>query len=152
MLQVKAFPRTRTRSTEHSFEKRFAAILKEMGFYSRHMSDHNAGVPDRYVQRGQWIEFKSLFKKRGLFALGEGLTPEQHRTMKDLNNAGDDVYYCALLDTGYGEKNVILMPYWRTDSPDSNYHPGDAPNWLNEYIFPNDKESIERAIGRTLHE
>lgn len=93
-----------TRSTEASFERRFADRLSEMGIYSRHMSDHVPGLPDRYVVGGVWIEFKSLYRAKSVFTCFEGMSPEQHRTAGDLVKAGDQVFWCALLATNDGKK------------------------------------------------
>ena len=112
MLSVTNYKQVRTRSTEAAFENAFAARLRKAQVYSRHMSDAIPGLPDRYIRGGMWIEFKSLFRKRGEFTHGEGLSAEQKRTMADLCAAGDRVFYCALLDTGSGDK-TFAWETWR---------------------------------------
>lgn len=109
MLQVGNFKKAKTRSTESAVEKLWAATWREMDIYSRHMSDALAGLPDRYVQGGRWVEFKSLYRVRGGFTYGEGLSTEQKRTMADLAAAGDKVFYCAQLDGWSAGKRYIFL-------------------------------------------
>lgn len=120
MLTVKQFKGSRTRSTEASVERAWAQTWKDLGVYSRHMSDHVPGLPDRYISGGRWVEFKSLWRARGGFTVGEGLSPEQWRTASDLLNAGDKVWYCAQLDGWSEGKCYLILPMedvigWRGD-------------------------------------
>ncbi len=110
MLQVQNFKQKQTRSTEASFERRFASHLTAKHVYSRHMSDALPGLPDRYVAPANWIEFKSIQRARRGFTMYEGLSVEQRRTMTDLSNAGDRVYYCSLLDDTKTKK--IFFSRW----------------------------------------
>ena len=108
IADFKAAPR---RSTESAVEKAWAATWREMGIYSRHMADAVPGLPDRYIGGGKWVEFKSLYRVRGEFTYGEGLTAEQIRTCSDLTDAGDSVYYCAQLDGWEHGKRYLFVPF-----------------------------------------
>lgn len=109
MLTVESRKPKARRSTESSVEKLWAATWTEMGIYSRHMSDHVPGLPDRYLGQGRWVEFKSLWRARGNFMFGEGLSTEQIRTAKDLTAAGDQVFYCAQLDGWPRGKSYVFL-------------------------------------------
>lgn len=108
MLSVGQFKPQAKRSTEAAVERLWAETWKQMGIYSRHMSDAIPGLPDRYIRGGRWVEFKSLYRKRGGFTHGEGMSPEQRRVAADLLNAGDKVWYIAQLD-GWEEGKCYLM-------------------------------------------
>jgi hypothetical protein len=111
MLKVADFKAKPTRSTESAVEKAWAATWKKLGVYSRHMSDHVPGLPDRYIAGGNWVEFKSLFRVRGGFTYGEGLSPEQIRCCHALHQAGDNVFYCAQLDGWQCGKKYVFLPW-----------------------------------------
>lgn len=110
-MKVSDFKAKPTRSTELSVEKLWAATWKAMGVYSRHMADAVPGLPDRYIKGGCWVEFKSLYRVRGEFTFGEGLSAEQIRTCSDLWEAGDVVFYCAQLDGWSRGKRYVFMPW-----------------------------------------
>lgn len=132
MLKVQDFQKIHARSTERSVERAWADTWEDMGIYSRHMSDAVPGLPDRYVRGGRWVEFKSLWRKRGGFTVGEGLSQEQWRTAADLLNAGDKVWLISQLD-GWSEGKVYLMlPMedvigWRGDRVRSEWLVGVTP-------------------------
>lgn len=100
----------RTRSTERAVEQAWARTWADLGIYSRHMSDAVPGLPDRYIAGGRWVEFKSLWRKKGGFTIGEGLSPEQRRTAAELLSAGDQVFYIAQLDGWEAGKRFIVLP------------------------------------------
>lgn len=140
MLTVKGQRVKTERSTsEHAFEERWAEALASVGLYSRHMADRNAGVPDRYIQGGRWIEFKSLFAARGKFSLGEGLTTEQHTTCKALAEAEDEVWYCALLESAKGRR-FIFIPYHVIVSVNMRYGGCDFIVGANGLLVPPGEE------------
>lgn len=111
MLKVQNFKTRARRSTETAVEGAFAATWNLMGLYSRHMSDAVPGLPDRYLAGGIWVEFKSLYRVRGEFTYGEGLSPEQLVVGRELRLAGDRVYYCAQLDGWSRGKCYVFLPF-----------------------------------------
>lgn len=113
VISVKDFKAKPARSTESAVEKAWVKTWKDLGIYSRHMSDAVPGLPDRYIRGGNWVEFKSLYRVRGEFTFGEGLSPEQIRCCDDLTKAGDSVFYVAQLDGWKHGKRYIYMP-WRS--------------------------------------
>jgi hypothetical protein len=77
------------------------------------MSDAVAGLPDRYLPSGIWVEFKSLYRVRGGFTFGEGLSAEQWIQCEALALNGDKVFYCAQLDGWEHGKRYIFTPFTR---------------------------------------
>jgi hypothetical protein len=137
MLSVTQFKPKDKRSTEHAVEVAWAATWKDLGIYSRHMSDKIPGLPDRYIRGGHWVEFKSLWRVRGGFTYGEGLTTEQKRTCADLTRAGDQVFYCAQLD-GWEHGKRYIFKNW-SDIADQL---GQPINHLTD-TWPGTKQSRE---------
>jgi hypothetical protein len=110
-MRVSDFTAAPKRTSEHAFEVAFSDLLTEQGIYNRHMADRVPGVPDRYVAYGRWIEFKSLYRKRGEFKFGEELSIEQWRTCEDMWKGGDWVFYSALLDGWKEGQKFVLLPF-----------------------------------------
>lgn len=108
MLTVKSSTKAQRRTSETQFEGMFVDALKRQGIYSRHMADRMAGVPDRYVGGGTWVELKSLVSGKQWVRAGEGLSVPQKRTMSELADAGDNVHYLALILLPSGKKVMIL--------------------------------------------
>lgn len=131
MKSVSDFGGTQKRASEASVERKLAAALTKLGIYSRHMSDAVPGLPDRYVRGGNWIEVKSLWRKRGGFAFGEGLSPEQKRVGRELVSAGDRVFYFAQLDGWELGKVFVLMPFQTIATKQSGEI---MDQWCREYF------------------
>lgn len=98
-MKVEDFKKKPRIPRESAFEK---TVCDALGIYSRHMSDRLAGVPDRYVAGGTWIEFKVNGRP----------TMEQNRTMDGLVRAGDKVWVCTLKVGKDGSK--IILEKWGT--------------------------------------
>jgi hypothetical protein len=105
MLTVDQFPKGRPPISEATFEAALARAIERLGGYSRHMNDAIPGLPDRYIQGGRWAELKSITFKRDV-AFGSGLEKEQKRQMTVLSDAGDEVFYVALVQHDVGEKFI----------------------------------------------
>ena len=93
-MKVEDFKKKPRIPRESAFEK---TVCDALGLYSRHMSDRLAGVPDRYVAGGTWIEFKVNGKP----------SKEQQRTMERLVQAGDNVWVCTLKVGKDGSKIIL---------------------------------------------
>ena len=85
MLTVKPKAKAQSRTSERQFEKMFVDALKAHGIYSRHMADRIAGLPDRYLAGGTWVELKSVIAGKQILRAGEGLSPEQRGKQHDEN-------------------------------------------------------------------
>jgi hypothetical protein len=112
-LAVGASKKQRRRSTEHRFEQRVANCLTEMGIWNYHACpDWSPGIPDRYLQGGRWIEFKSL-AYRDSFTWKYRIFPnEQGRKLEELWRAGDKPYVCILLHHDDDEHPRLLLQPW----------------------------------------
>lgn len=110
MLSVKNYAKAHAPTTEKGFEKTFVSFLEKLDIYSRHMSDAVPGLPDRYIEGGRWVELKSISFTRDV-AFGAGLDIAQRNQMTDLSEAGDRVWYMALLQHTSGAKFVWLVPW-----------------------------------------
>lgn len=154
MLSVKAKSKAQFRTSERQFESMFVEALKRKGIFSRHMSDRNAGLPDRYLAGGTWVELKSLLcPQRGLPA-GYGLSPEQKRSMAELHDAGDYVYYLALILLPCGKK-VCVLEHVTGALDDRIIHPVTTLESLKVetstmIVRPYTQEGLDKIINRIV--
>lgn len=102
---------------EVPFDKKCGAILKQkLGLWNwKPYERARAGIPDRYVIGGNWIEFKHVIypmrNDRNLLRTnGKVFSPAQIRTMDDLVAAGDRVFVCILISTPSFER--VLLEQW----------------------------------------
>jgi len=132
-------------TSETAFEGNFSDALKAHGIWSRHMRDQSAGVPDRYLGAGRWVELKSFpCPVRGLPA-GYRLEPEQRAVMRELVKAGDRVWYLALVALD-GKKFLTLQ------------EPRDALNkelvypiaFVRQFI-PYTSEGLDKIVWKIQH-
>lgn len=108
-MRVKDFKAKLARSTEGSFEAKFASALSTKAIYSRHMSDRNSGVFDRYISSGIWVELKSIEKARGMIEAGEEMSPAQHAFAREMQEH-DECWYLAKVHVGK-DAYICFMPY-----------------------------------------
>lgn len=110
-LRVSDFKKKPRRTTEAAFEALFAETLNDAKLYHRHMSDRFSGVPDQYIQRGWWVELKSLEYANGSVPYAAGMSIEQRVVCQGMCEADEKVMYLALVTTNEGQF-VIYMPMW----------------------------------------
>lgn len=109
-LSLDSNRKTVSRTTEARFEKR---VADNLGVFSYHCSEKNfAGVPDRYVAGGNWIEFKVIpcsssraVNPKRLFRI------EQRRWLSKLDAQGDRSWACVMFQAS-GGAYIVLEP-WR---------------------------------------
>jgi len=111
-LQAEA-SKTRSRSTEAAFEKRFAKALTRLGLLSYHTSEKFiSGIPDRYVVGGNWIEFKAIpYTGKRQITPVRFFSASQKLWMNRLGEAGDRVWVCILFQPENGNPLAILCPW-----------------------------------------
>ena len=114
-LEVKKTKRRRANSTEAAFEKRFATALSKQGRVSYHTAEKFIeGIPDRYTCGGIWIEFKVVpYSGKRRINLLRYFSPAQKLWMTRLENGGDIVYGCVLLQPENGDPRIVLQS-WHT--------------------------------------
>lgn len=109
-MRVSDFKKKIRRTSEKSFEDMFAECLTERGIYSRHMSDKFAGVFDRYVEGGRWVELKSLEYASGVVPYAAGMSVAQKRFGEDIvDKSEDEAWYLALIHV-CTEQYVVMCP------------------------------------------
>jgi len=112
-LTVRATVRSRKGSTEATFEKRVADVLKKLGLFSYHVAERwYAGIPDRYVVGGNWIEFK-VIPCSGTRAVNPYrlFKPGQRNFLDKFAKSGDRTWACVMFQPEAGEPYMILLPW-----------------------------------------
>lgn len=92
-LIVSSFKKKPRRTSEASFEERFAKGVRRLGKDTWHPQFREPGWPDRYVSGGIWAELKVLDE----LAAGtkSGLRKEQGPKLRELHRGGDATFYFA---------------------------------------------------------
>jgi hypothetical protein len=104
---------SRQSTTEARFEKRVAQILEELGLFSFHTSEkYIAGIPDRYVVGGNWIEFK-VFPCDGRRRVNSHrlFEPEQKLYLRKLHESGDRTWVAIMFQPTNGDAYIVVKPW-----------------------------------------
>lgn len=117
-LTVRSKLPTRQSTTEARFEKRVASCLAELGLMSYHTSEkYYAGIPDRYVVGGNWIEFKILpCGGRRSVSPRSKFKPQQKQYLSKFHENGDRTWACIMFQPKHGEAYIVLVPWHRMQS------------------------------------
>jgi len=112
-LEVSKTKQTISRSTEATFEKKFAAALLRRGIFSWHTAEKFIkGIPDRYVTKGNWIEFKAIpYAGTRSITPERFLKPEQKLWLTKLHEAGDRTFVCILFQPATGKPKALICPW-----------------------------------------
>lgn len=114
-LTVRATVRDRKGSTEARFEARVAEVLKSLGLFSYHVAERwYAGIPDRYVVGGNWIEFKVVpcSGKRSVNPV-RLFKPHQRNFLDKFSASGDRTWACVMFQPENGEPHMVIQPWHR---------------------------------------
>jgi len=112
-LTVRTSAPNRSGPPERRFEKRTADILKKLGLFSYHTAERwYAGIPDRYVVGGNWIEFK-VIPCSGVRAVNPYrlFKPAQRNLLDKFDASGDRTWACVMFQPSKGEPHMILFPW-----------------------------------------
>lgn len=99
--------RSPQRVTELAFEE---DVVQRLG--GRPIKADGIGMPDSYLGRGRWIEFKSDVFDRGI-ALYNRLEPQQRARVRELVRLGDRVWIVTILVDMQTGKEWVLAQSWR---------------------------------------
>lgn len=81
-------------ATEKALEQRVAGVLTDNHYFNFHNDPTMMpGIPDRYVVRGCWIEFKN----EPTFDATKRSLNRQRKWLNILDNAGDQALVCVLI-------------------------------------------------------
>lgn len=109
---------------ELEFDKTCGKILKSKGLFNWKPSDRvRAGVPDRYVAGGNWIEFKhAVYFMRGPKTLIRMFTAEQKRMMEDIIKGGDRAYVGIKISPTTDDGDRFWLEEWPKFKEDPYIH------------------------------
>lgn len=112
-LEVKKTKSKPKRITEAKFEGKFASALTRASIFSWHTSEKFiAGIPDRYVVRGNWLEFKVIpYTGKRQITPQRFFSAEQKLWMNKLARGGDRVFACILFQPENDRARVLLCPW-----------------------------------------
>lgn len=112
-LEVRRTKSQPSRSTEAAFEKKFAAALLRRGIFSWHTAEKFiSGIPDRYVVKGNWIEFKAIpYTGTRRITPQRFFKPGQRLWLNRLHEQGDRTFACILFQPENGQPRVVLCPW-----------------------------------------
>ena len=120
---------------ELKYDHKVGEILKKMRLWNYKTSDRfRAGIPDRYVASGSWIEFKYVFHalKKDVGTLRE-FSGAQRTTFDELVAHGDLVLACIFFDTPEGLR--VYLESWDVYKFDAAFSPTrvmtDTVPWAN---------------------
>ncbi len=161
-LTVRATIRDRKGSIESRFEKRVAEVLKQLGLFSYHVAERwYAGIPDRYVVGGNWIEFKvvpcSGKRRVNPYRL---FSPGQRNFLDKFSKSGDRTWACVMFQPYEGEPYMVLLPWhdfrehgsWSMDQvEDWGVDTGDKFAFL-KYINDRFGKSFDRFSNKEIYE
>lgn len=101
-------------STEASFEKRVADVLqKKIGLFTYHVAErYYAGIPDRYVVGGNWVEFKVIGYSGNRKVNPHRLfSPSQRVFLDKFSNSGDRTWACIGFQGPDGPQTCVIAPW-----------------------------------------
>jgi hypothetical protein len=107
-LSVASFKKKKRRTSESSFEDRFAQAVRRAGRESYHPQYKEPGWPDRYINGGAWAELKVLDELAA--NTKSGLRKEQVPNMRERVRSGDDAFYFAKY-----QDTLIALPFAEFD-------------------------------------
>lgn len=122
-LTVRSRLRTPQSTTEARFEKRVADCLEKIGLMSFHTSEkYVAGIPDRYVVGGNWIEFKVYPCGGGRRVNAHRLFSEQQKNyLSAFHRNGDRTWVAVMFQPIHSDAYIVIEPwrsfrqYWRRE-------------------------------------
>lgn len=145
-LTVRANVRDRKGSIESRFERRVADALKKLGLFSYHVAERwYAGIPDRYVVGGNWIEFK-VIPCSGTRAVNpiRLFKPAQRNFLDKFAASGDRTWACVMFQPEKGEPHMVLLP-WHTLR---EHGPWTMDEVKSEGVYGGDRIAFEAYIAK----
>lgn len=135
----------RKRATEASVEKDFMWSLEQLKLMNRHFYDRFAGVPDRYIAGGNWLEFKSIAYVNYVNVFRH-LEVEQRRNLAAFHNGGDRSFGIAMLCSEH-ERRLLIAPW-----PSLLKCERVSFKWASEHLPEiKDKHDMLLAVSKWFH-